>query len=299
MNPGAWTKPVLWRIVFFLGCLTSRSICLAKGGPPRDSVMTEAQFVAEGGVASSPATVGIAALGSQLALGKMTFEYGVRSYSWSQAEDLPFGDGRGDPWQSLHAISLGIGHGGELSESWRWFATAVTASAFEREIQDSFSGALFGGASYVHSPEWMFVVGAAGFAHQVVDPDYAVLPLLSVFWNRRTPAGWSGALSFPESNIAYRFNRALALRAATLWREGGLHRLADDSTVEPSGYVEEESLGIGLHLDVAASRRARASLGAQFFFNRELTFYDRDGRETRAFDLENTPVFAARFTLDL
>jgi len=65
-----------------------------------------------------------------------------------------------------------------------------------------------------------------------------------------------------------------------------LYRLADDSTVEGKGYLEDENLAVGLHLDIAISENSFINIGGQYNFEREFAIYDADGSDKSSHDID-------------
>ncbi len=214
----------------------------------------------------------------QLSLG-----YELRDYSWDGVDRLPFGDGRADPWDRFHRLSLGARHSGQIDGQWGYFLGGSLTASFEEEISGSLGGGVQAGLSYTPAPPWEMRLGAAISFHEV---ETSVLPLVGLSWNQQAESGPSFSLGVPQTELRYRFNPQAALSARFSF-EGGISRLKDDSPVEREGYVEERDLRGGLYLELSPAPNIHLTLGGRYHFEREFNIYNKSGKNKRSYDVDD------------
>ena len=222
--------------------------------------------------------------------------YHQKSYSWDDEDQLPFGNGRDDPWSDLKNISLGARYWDRFSEKWGWFAGAGLGSSFEEEL-GPLEARGSGGVSYIFSPKVSASLGAAVSYHPLRT---SVFPIVGIRYNRdgggaggEGASGFFASFGFPETGAGYRFNSSVAVRASVRY-DHGIYRLADDSAVAPEGYVETSDALGGLYLDFSPRPNIEVSLGAVYAVYRSLTLYDEDEDELDDYDVDPAPGLALR-----
>ena len=208
--------------------------------------------------------------------------YELRDYSWDEVALLPFGDGRTDPWEQFHRLSLGARHFGRIDEQWGYFLGGSLTASFEEEISGSLGGGVQAGFSYTPAPPWEMRLGAAALVHKV---GASVLPLVGLSWNQRAESGPSFGLGIPRTELRYRFNPQAALSARFSFARD-IYRLADDSPVEPKGYVEERDWHGGLYLELSPAPNVRLTAGGRYHFERELNLYGKNGKNKRGYGVD-------------
>ena len=228
--------------------------------------------------------------GLSLDYANLNFSYARKSYDWDNPRELPFGNGREEPWNGFQAVGFGLRHFGVVNRKWRYFTGGGLSSAFEDGGSAPVSLRAFGGLTYVGRPGWQVSFGLGLSHHQLYT---SLMPMIGLKWNRGDGpggggAGWSLSLGFPETSVAYRFSPAARLRLGLAF-DRDLYRLADGNVASPGGYLESQDLMVGLYLDLIPGDRFRLTLGLQHLFGRELTLYDRDERELKTFDLDPAP----------
>lgn len=202
-----------------------------------------------------------------------TFSYHRSDYDWSDTGRMAFSKRSGKPWDALQRLAFDAKADGQLSDSMGWFVGGTVVSAFEDEMKDSFSFLGRGGLSIVLTSEWSMKLGAIG----LLSPVHPMLiPMLQLDWRDARDWGFSGTIGMPASTLRYRFNDVVGTRLTGYWSRD-LYRLADDSTVERKGYVEESGITVGAYLDVTPLSGLTLTAGAEVQADRELRIYDRDG----------------------
>lgn len=214
------------------------------------------------------------------------FSYTNRRYHWDQVSRLPFGNGADDPWEQLHSISLGAkDFKGRINQRWGYFWGIWASSMFEEETSDSFSGSGTVGLSYVISPNLIVSFGVGGYYHLEVDNLFMVVGALA--WNPGIEKGFHGALGFPESFIGYRFSPAWDLRLSAGFEER-VYRLADDSTVQPQGYLRSRTVLGLMELKWTPRQYLTLSIAAGYHFLRRFDIFDSEGEGGRDYDINGT-----------
>jgi len=66
-----------------------------------------------------------------------------------------------------------------------------------------------------------------------------------------------------------------------------IYRLADESKVQREGYLENEWLLVGTGLEYSPVQNFKINLGVRYYFNRQMTIYDKDGNNEREYDVDN------------
>lgn len=249
--------------------------------PDRDwTVRATGSLVGQAEVENDRGKVAVAQTGLAATWRWLTLDYALRSYDFEDTARLPFGNGR-EPFDQLHQVSLSAEQAGALGGRWSWFGGATLASAFEQEMEDSYSGMVRGGVGYALDGDLDLRLGVAASAHPI---GVRALPVAALAWNRKAEQGWSALLGAPETEVRYRWNAAHATRAA-LGLEGGTWRLADDSPVRREGYFSESGLTAGLYQDVNLSEAVFATLGLTWSFARSMEVYNQDGDKSGDWDL--------------
>jgi len=198
---------------------------------------------------------------------------------------LPFGNGKDDPWEEMHSVSLGYDHSNMFDHNWGYFFNIGGASEFEKEMEDSFSAMGLGGL-ICNIPEWRmtFRLGGGTFYNPV---ETNTVPIIGIDWNSRAESGLSFSLGVPTTQIAYRFSPKTDLSIGIGFGEHGMYRLADDSTVKKKGYLETEGMGGILTFTFAPIEGCTVTLGGVANFDREYTIYDKDGDNGRSYELDD------------
>ncbi len=256
----------------------------AMAGPERSLELT-AGWAANAEVQGSGAEVSASGAKLKAAMGDFSLSYEWVGYSWSNVDRLPFGNGRDDPWDNLSVLGLGYSHHGAINPRWRYFFGAGLNSSFESKIcSDSLSLRGFGGVTWIYSRKLQFNFGAGGVWHKVRSQG---LPVVGVIYNQGAAEGFSVALGFPMTYLAYHFNKNWAVKSRVVEFDLDVFRLDDDSPAEPEGFLERRDLMADLGLEWTPAANLVLYVGARYYFKRELTLYDLDGDNERTFDVDD------------
>ncbi|MCB2191015.1 MAG: hypothetical protein KQI62_05585 [Deltaproteobacteria bacterium] len=252
------------------------------GRPGGLAVNVWAGYLAESDVGSGQ--VAVASARARVSYAGFSFFYQRSAYYWDDQAGLPFGNGKDDPWETLQVASLGYRRGGKINQDWSWFGRLRVFSAFESEMDDSFGVGAMGGARYRINGQWSLMLGVAGRYHPV---ESLVLPMVGLSWNEHTPQGFSAQIGFPRSSLSYRFSKSLALHLKMIEFNQYTYRLADDSDVEPSGYVKVDDMIAGVQLDYSPMEHLSLEASLSYTINRTFTTYDDDGNNENEQDVDN------------
>jgi hypothetical protein len=246
-------------------------------------------------VGDSKGEVGVNKVEASFSYSGFDLEYGLSSYRWDKVDQLPFGNGSDDPWDSLHEISFSADKTWQANEQWSYFVKGGVSSSFEKEMEDSFEYEVTGAAIYALSPVWQFGLGAR-LSYDAVD-EVEIMPVGGIYWNQSAETGWSACLGVPDTNLKYQFSPRFSSELSFSVDEG-LYRLADDSTVEKKGYLENSGMALGLSFDVALSENSLFSIGTEYNFAREFTIYDKDGNEKNNYDVDGALGWFVEFAYE-
>ena len=272
------------------------------------------------------ATVSHTQAGISLSLLTLNVDYTMDYYSWDKLGDLPFGNGKDDPWETLHSLSLSGMYGGEINERWSWMTIAAGSAAFEDNLDSSLLDGFLGtGALYSLSNTWN-LIGGAGVLYTNApelnaldmygDPqEVTPIPVLGVQWNQDAESGLSVSLLFPlEASISYRsFDGALSastdllaqaadityqftpmfgVTARGALNDERIHRLAEDNVAIPvgtkEGYLHNEGSAVELMLNVTLSEHLNVNVGPYYLFNQEISVRDKDDDSLHKLEADDT-----------
>ena len=255
----------------------------------------EGGYIAQADLSGGKGKFAYSRAGASISYAKFTFSYRRDFYDWDDKARLPFGNGHDDPWKDFSSLTLRASHDGEVNKQWRYFVTAGAFSSFEKEMSGSLGGLGMGGFTYVASPTLQWTFGGAVSYHPIRT---RVIPVIGLTWNRGAEKGWSGSVGYPLTRLAYRFNPQWALEVGSVGFTRNIYRLANDSTVQREGYLESEHMMAGVGFEYNPAKNCKVNMSLRYFFNRELTTYDKDGDHERNYDVDNSwgGVLSVAFT---
>ncbi len=215
---------------------------------------------------------------------RLSFEN--RVYNWDEAKlrQLPFGNGRDDPWKHLRSLEVSAGKELRLDQDWSCFLELGALAAYEDSF-GGFGGKLRGWGGYDLSPDLRARAGGRLYAYQAGIG--TIIPELALDYKLDNPSGLSASLGIPDAHLKYAFSPRAALRLAA-WLDRDTYRLAEDSTVRRDGYLENSRYLGGLFLDLRPFQDLRLSLGLTRSLDGTMTTFDKDGDNSKEYDLEGT-----------
>ncbi len=216
-------------------------------------------------------------------LSNLNFGYQYLSFGWDQVNDLPFGNGKDDPWEHFHSASVGYEYSEMADKRWGYFAGINVTSQFEKEISGSFGATGFAGMVFnIPESNLIFQTGGVLSYNEV---EITVMPLVGLEWNPGAKSGFSATLGVPATEVSYHYG-PMAYVSLGLTMDGGVYRLSDDSTVEKEGYLEVESYSALLALGIELVENCEIQVGGLYLFNRDFTLYNKDGDNERTYGLD-------------
>ena len=257
------------------------------------SIRVTGKYLSDADYKDSDGSSSVAGGQARLRAGGFSFSYEGQHYFWNNVDQLNFGNGQDDPWNTLHRFSLGYTHNGLINKNWFYGAGITGTSAFEEQMEDSFGGALRGHIGYFFNENLKALIGLRAFANSI---RVSAMPYFGINYTDYDAdgSGYFVNLGMPATEIGYTFNKASTLRAAFNF-DGKTYRLKDDSTVSDAGYVQMSSMKVGLYYDYKPVKNCSISIGPEYVFARETKFFDKSGDKYGSEDQE--AAFGAFFNL--
>jgi hypothetical protein len=187
------------------------------------------------------------------------------------------------PWDSLTAIAPGLQYYHVMESGWSLWAKFKAIAGFEDSVRSkswTYNPQLIG---FYPFNERFTLYGGVGMLYHPVDT--IVYPVIGVNWNKDASTGFSGAIGIPETMVRYRFNSYLAARLDFEF-DLGIYSLEKDNALAEQGFIKNEDMILGLHLEYEPVDQLRISLGLRRFFGRSFTVYDRQENELRSDDVD-------------
>ncbi len=279
-------QPTRITIIFFITVLIlCGQTCHAQSQhEDMGSIEFETSYVGPTNFEDRNGEVGGCSASVAISLSKVNFGYQYISFAWDQVNDLPFGNEKDDPWEHFHSTSIGYEHSEMVNRRWGYFAGINVSSQFEKEMSGSFGAAGFGGMVF-NIPESNLILRSGGVL-SYNEVETTLMPLVGLEWNPQAKSGFSASLGVPVTRVSYHYG-PIASVSLGLTMDGGVYRLADDSTVEKEGYLEMESFAALLALEFVPVEKCWVQIGGLYFFNRDFTLYNKDGDNERTYGLDD------------
>lgn len=215
--------------------------------------------------------------------------YTNRNYDWKNIADLPFGDGTSTPVDQTHELNLGARLPYRFNDRWFMLNSVTLISAFEKQMEDSYSLGLFSFASYALSEKSSLQFGMFAKLHPVTS---LVLPIASYSYGMRADEGLGVVVGFPRSYVGYHVSPATLLRVGIRFDQS-VTRLAKQSVVEPGGYAEARDYLANAGVVYEANERLRISAEFLYSVGRELKLYRSDGSRADTYRIDPSPGVSA------
>lgn len=215
-------------------------------------------------------------------------------YDWDDEDELPLGNGSDAPWDRLNRVALTLSENWRLDDSWGIFALGGVSAFYEEEMDDSFAGKVGAGLSWVASEDWMIRFGAMGRLHATGNRLY---PMLGASWNYAVQEGFFANIGMPKTSIGYRVDPELEYELSVSVI-GDAARLANDSVVEESGYVEVWGFAARFGVSWRVIDDLRLDAGPEYRFARRMILYNDDGESRNNYDVGDSLGFGAGVTYD-
>jgi len=196
--------------------------------------------------------------------------YSRWDFTWEGEEHLPFYRGK-PPIEHMHQFKAFGNVFKRLSDRWVMLASLNVSATYERELDGSaVGGGVFGFFSYKIDGDHALQTGAFVNYHPVTT---LALPVIGYSYRARADDGFTAVLGFPRAYAGYHVAPGTLLRAGFLFSQAVI-RLADDSGIEPAGYMEARDFQASLGARVNFAERWQLSADALYAFRREIRTYD-------------------------
>lgn len=210
-------------------------------------------------------------------------------FDWNDAAALPFYRGKA-PIKHMQRIKLYGNYYKKLNPDWAMLLMASVNATYEEELDGNAVGAgLMGFFSYRIDGDNSLQFGAFANYHPVTT---LALPVLGYSYRARANDGFTAVVGFPRAFAGYHLKEGWLLRAGFVYSQAVI-RLADDSGIEPAGYVESTDYQASAGLRVSMGTRWEFSGDLLYAFRRDFQIYDHSANEIDAYSID--PSVGAMF----
>ena len=217
----------------------------------------------------------------QINNGIVGFSYSRWDFEWSDAEDLDFYRGK-IPIESMQSLRLYVNYPLPINDEWFMLNMVNISATYEDEYDDAFGAGVSSFFSYKIDDKHSLQIGAFANYHSVKT---LVLPVIGYSYRVRERDGLQVVLGFPRAFVGYHLTPKLLLNAGMIYSQAVI-RLADDSGIEPQGYIEAKDFqsNIGFRYEVNEHFQLRADM--LYAFKRDFNIYNRDAEEIDSYSIE-------------
>jgi len=217
----------------------------------------------------------------QINNGIVGFSYSRWDFEWSDAEDLDFYRGK-IPIESMQSLRLYVNYPLPINDEWFMLNMVNISATYEDEYDDAFGAGVSSFFSYKIDDKHSLQIGAFANYHSVKT---LVLPVIGYSYRVRERDGLQVVLGFPRAFVGYHLTPELLLNAGMIYSQAVI-RLADDSGIEPQGYIEAKDFqsNIGFRYELNEHFQLRADM--LYAFKRDFNIYNRDAEEIDSYSIE-------------
>ncbi|MCP4344065.1 MAG: hypothetical protein GY795_00890 [Desulfobacterales bacterium] len=202
------------------------------------------------------------------------FDFDHREYDWGSNTE---------PWESLTRLSPGLQYYHEFNDKWGLWLKMSAIAGVEDEITSkswTYNPQVVGFYNY---SKQMSIYGGTGLLQHTVDS--IVYPVLGVAWNLNSKSGLSCAVGVPNSMVRYGFNEKTALKME-FQMDTRFYHFAEDNSLFAEGYLKTNDFIPGLYFEYEPLDGLTLSLGARYYFERELVYYNKNEVEISTNDVD-------------
>lgn len=201
------------------------------------------------------------------------FGYTQWNLDWYNVDQLPFGNGQDQPINHLHKMKLGGKLSKLLNDKMRWINVIGASSAYEAEMDDSYSINLRSFVMYQYHSDLTLLAGAMYNFHPVRSRFY---PIVGAAYRANAKQGLSAVIGFPRLFVAYGLSEHWKVSSGVSYRQF-MAKLANDSTIEQQGYVELQSWKGDVMLSYQPDAHWRVDVFGHYSADYRFAFYNRYG----------------------
>lgn len=207
--------------------------------------------------------------------------YSRWDFDWKNEQTLPFYKGK-TPIESMKRIKLNANIPLFLNDKWFMLNAINVNATYEKEYSNSFGAGLLSFLSYKVDNNHAFQMGVFANYHPVKT---LALPVLGYTYRIREKDGLSMVLGFPKAYVGYHLTSTLLLNAGMIYSQAVI-RLADESGIEDSGYVEAKDYQSNIGLRYELNKNLDLSADLLYTFKRDFTIYNHNADEIESYGID-------------
>ncbi|MDG4812516.1 hypothetical protein P8629_05800 [Hydrogenovibrio sp. 3SP14C1] len=212
------------------------------------------------------------------------FGYTQWDLDWYDVDQLPFGNGQDQPINHLHKVSFGGKMAKSLSKKARWINVLGASSAYEVEMDDSYSVNLRSFVLYQYRSDVSLMAGAMYNYHPVRSRLY---PVLGLAYRAKAKQGFSAVIGFPRLFVAYGLTERWKVSSGISYRQF-MAKLSDDSAIEQQGYAELQSWKGDVMLSYQSGHHWGVDVFGHYSADYRFAFYNRQGHRQDQYEVQPT-----------
>lgn len=218
------------------------------------------------------------------------FSYSRWDFGWDRAQTLPFYRQK-TPIERMQRFKLFGNLFHRFNDRWSVLTSLNVNATTEKEFGNAFGAGIFGFFSYAFDSDHSLQLGAFANYHPITT---LALPVIGYSYRAREDDGFQAVLGFPRAYAGYHLDKGLLVNAGFIYSQAVI-RLADESGIEPSGYVEAKDYhgNLGVRYTLNASWQFNADL--LYAFQRNFTIYDNSAHQIDSYTID--PSFGAMVKL--
>ena len=262
--------PALFLLIVMVASLAAqeRPSLLEKMVQPKLSL--EAVRLAESGIAGYDAKVSTGKYDVKINNAFGGINYARWRFSWEDEESLPFYRGKA-PIEQMNQFRVFGNFFRRLDPRWNMLLSVNMNATYERELDgNALGGGLFGFFAYKIDNDHSLQMGAFVNYHPITT---LALPVIGYSYRARADDGFTAVVGFPRAFAGYHVAPGVLLRAGFIFSQAVI-RLADNSGIEPRGYLEAQDYQASTGLRLTPSERWEFSSDLLYAFRREIHLYD-------------------------
>jgi len=217
----------------------------------------------------------------QINNGIVGFSYSRWDFEWSDAEDLDFYRGK-IPIDSMQSMRLYANYPVRINEKWFMLNMVNISATYEDQYDDAFGAGISSFFSYKLDDNHAIQLGAFANYHSIKT---LLLPVIGYSYRVRERDGLQMVLGFPRAYIGYHLTPDLLLNAGMIYSQAVI-RLADDSGIEPQGYIEAKDFQSNAGFRYELNNHFQLSADLLYAFKRDFNIYNHDAEEIDSYSIE-------------
>lgn len=216
--------------------------------------------------------------------------YARWDFDWNDAQTLPFYRGK-TPIGHMQRVKLYGNLFHRFNDRWIMLASVNANASFEKEYDGALGAGVFGFFSYKIDEDHSLQLGAFANYHPVTT---LALPVVGYSYRAREDDGFQLVLGFPRAYAGYHLAKGVLLNAGFIYSQAVIC-LADDSGIEPAGYVEAQDYQGNAGVRYSFGDAWQLNVDVLYAFRRDFTVYDSGAHRVDHYSID--PSFGAMLKL--